>query len=104
MVSKSANYCFTSSTNPTGLLLLCEVALGNMYERVSAEYVTKLPADKHSTKGCGRTEPDPKGTIITPEGYEIPTGQGTASKKSNSSLLYNEYVFAYICVFHGYLQ
>ena len=30
MVSKSANYCFTSSSDDTGLLLLCEVALGNM--------------------------------------------------------------------------
>lgn len=30
MVSKSANYCFTSSSNPTGLMLLCDVALGDM--------------------------------------------------------------------------
>ena len=30
MVSKSANYCNTSSANNTGLLLLCEVALGDM--------------------------------------------------------------------------
>lgn len=30
MVSKSANYCCTSPSNPVGLLLLCEVALGNM--------------------------------------------------------------------------
>jgi hypothetical protein len=31
MVSKSANYCYTSKMNPVGLLLLCEVALGQMY-------------------------------------------------------------------------
>lgn len=30
MVSKSANYCFTNSTDNTGLMLLCEVALGEM--------------------------------------------------------------------------
>ena len=30
MVSKSANYCFASRSNPRGLLLLCEVALGSM--------------------------------------------------------------------------
>lgn len=30
MVSKSANYCFTSPGNDVGLLLLCEVALGDM--------------------------------------------------------------------------
>lgn len=29
MVSKSANYCRTSKSDPTGLMLLCEVALGN---------------------------------------------------------------------------
>lgn len=29
MVSKSANYCFTNSFSNTGLMLLCEVALGN---------------------------------------------------------------------------
>ena len=28
MSSKSANYCFTSRENSTGILLLCEVALG----------------------------------------------------------------------------
>ena len=28
MVSKSANYCFTNKQNNTGLMLLCEVALG----------------------------------------------------------------------------
>lgn len=30
MVSKSANYCNTTPVDPTGLLLLCEVALGNV--------------------------------------------------------------------------
>ena len=30
MVSKSANYCATSKTNPHGLMLLCDVALGKM--------------------------------------------------------------------------
>lgn len=30
MVSKSANYCHTSQADPVGLILLGEVALGNM--------------------------------------------------------------------------
>ena len=30
MVSKSANYCNITRSNNTGLLLLCDVALGNM--------------------------------------------------------------------------
>lgn len=30
MVSKSANYCHTSQSDPMGLLMLAEVSLGNM--------------------------------------------------------------------------
>jgi poly [ADP-ribose] polymerase len=92
MVSKSANYCFASSGNPTGLLLLCEVALGDMYERNGAEYVTKLPDGKQSTKGCGRTEPSADDKHVTPDGLEIPYGKGTSSGINASSLLYNEYI------------
>ena len=51
MVSKSANYCQTTRTNNTGLLLLCDVALGNMYDRNAADYITKLPSGKHSCRG-----------------------------------------------------
>jgi poly [ADP-ribose] polymerase 1 len=92
MVSKSANYCFTSSANPTGLMLLCEVACGEMYERNGAEYVTKLPSGKHSTKGCGRTAPDPKHSYVTSDGVEIPLGKGIDCGIGYSSLLYNEYI------------
>ena len=31
MVSKSANYCFPRKEAPNALLLLCDVALGDMY-------------------------------------------------------------------------
>lgn len=32
MVSKSAQYCYTDPKNPVGLMLLSEVALGEIYE------------------------------------------------------------------------
>lgn len=77
MVSKSANYCHTSQSEPVGLLLLAEVALGNMWvssqwkmcqnvliwineplggfcyrhELKKASHITKLPKGKHSVKG-----------------------------------------------------
>ena len=54
MVSKSANYCNTSRSNNTGILMLCDVALGSMYERKAADYIEKLPKGKHSTKGLGK--------------------------------------------------
>ncbi|XP_023213752.1 poly [ADP-ribose] polymerase 1-like [Centruroides sculpturatus] len=94
MVSKSANYCYTSVQNPVGLLLLCEVALGNMYERTRADYITKLPPNMHSTKGCGATIPDPKQVIKNDDGLVIPAGKPVNSKISNGDLLYNEYPFS----------
>jgi len=32
LVSKSAQYCYVDRGNPVGLMLLSEVALGDMYE------------------------------------------------------------------------
>lgn len=92
MVSKSANYCCTNPSNSTGLMLLCEVALGDMVEYENAHYVTKLPKNKHSVKGIGRTEPDPKESYIREDGVEIPLGKGKVLDSKPSSLLYNEYI------------
>eukprot|EP00049_Salpingoeca_infusionum_P016729 m.345280 g.345280 ORF g.345280 m.345280 type:complete len:1053 (-) comp16140_c0_seq2:7529-10687(-) len=93
MVSKSANYCFANSSNTTGLILLCEAALGDMYERTSAEYVTKLPAGKHSTFGMGKTAPTASQTISIDDGeVSVPLGKGKASGVSRSSLYYNEFI------------
>ncbi|XP_037580997.1 poly [ADP-ribose] polymerase 1 [Dermacentor silvarum] len=93
MVSKSANYCCTSPSNPVGLLLLCEVALGNMYERKNAEFITKLPPNYHSTKGVGMTYPNPENKVVTPDGVEVPMGPSLKDTKAGaSSLLYNEYI------------
>jgi len=37
LVSKSAQYCFTDKKNPVGLMLLSEVALGNVHELKKAK-------------------------------------------------------------------
>ncbi|XP_054714565.1 poly [ADP-ribose] polymerase 1-like [Uloborus diversus] len=91
MVSKSANYCFANKQNSTGLMLLCEVALGNMYEKPYAEYITQLPPDKHSTKGLGHTVPDPTDKVFLGD-VEIPYGKPSPSNVGQSQLLYNEYI------------
>ena len=58
MVSKSANYCLATQINNIGLVLLCEVALGNMNEKFHPDYsAANLPEGKHSTKGMGQNEP-----------------------------------------------
>ena len=92
MVSKSANYCATSSTNSTGLMLLCEVALGDMKECTQAEYVTKLPKDKHSTWGKGKTFPNPAENLTLDDGVIVPKGKAMKDAKLASSLLYNEFI------------
>lgn len=95
MSSKSANYCFTNQQNNVGLLLLCEVALGDCNELLDADYeANKLPSGKHSTKGLGQTGPDPKNSI-TLDGVTVPMGPGvrTGATRSNGySLLYNEFI------------
>lgn len=95
MVSKSANYCYTSHEQSTGLLLLCEVALGEMYERIAADHITVLPTGKHSVMGCGATAPDPAERLVLPDGVIVPLGRGVpspAKKRQDLQLRYNEYI------------
>ncbi|XP_045512835.1 poly [ADP-ribose] polymerase isoform X2 [Pieris brassicae] len=91
MVSKSANYCCTNTDNPVGLMLLSEVALGDMKKCKQAEYITKLPAGAHSVWGMGQTEPDPSQNKILDDGVIVPLGK-SVQKKEKTSLLYNEFI------------
>ncbi|XP_053185705.1 poly [ADP-ribose] polymerase 2 [Scomber japonicus] len=96
MSSKSANYCFANQNNHIGLLLLCEVALGDSNELLDADYeANNLPAGKHSTKGMGQTGPDPKNSVTLDDGVTVPMGPGVKTgvgKHNGYSLLYNEFV------------
>jgi poly [ADP-ribose] polymerase len=93
MVSKSANYCFTNKANNTGLMLLCECALGQFSLKYQADYyASNLPVDCSSTKGVGKTMPDPSmsqylGDVEVPSGLPVP--QPTPRP---TSLLYNEFI------------
>ena len=97
MSSKSANYCFASSSSPTGVMLLCDVALGKQYERLSSEYdadksCKKAKAD--STWGKGKTAPDKAGYATLPGEPQVtlPMGAGMPSGVKDSSLLYDEFI------------
>lgn len=48
LVSKSANYCHANKDSPVALMLLAEVALGEMYELKKAKYMDKPPKGKYS--------------------------------------------------------
>jgi len=72
-------------------MLLSEVALGNMYPLQHAQYMSKAGYD--STKGIGRTTPNPDGFCITIDDVLIPMGTPTLSSDNPvTSLLYNEYI------------
>ncbi|PPD88448.1 hypothetical protein GOBAR_DD14619 [Gossypium barbadense] len=92
MFSKSANYCYTNSAFTTGVLLLCEVALGDMAELLQAKSdADKLPDGKLSTKGVGATAPDPSEAQSLDDGVVVPLGKPKEQKRKGA-LLYNEYV------------
>lgn len=58
--SKSANYTFVEPGS-SGLLMLSEVALGDMFDLIHAnEYANCLPTGKHSVRGVGKCYPDPE--------------------------------------------
>lgn len=58
--SKSANYTF-AEPGSSGLLMLSEVALGNVSDLIQGnEYANRLPKDKHSVRGVGKCYPNPE--------------------------------------------
>lgn len=73
-------------------MLLCEVALGDTLELNKANYIKKLPSDKHSVKGTGRTYPDPNEVHTQGDGVIVPIGRPVEDTKMSSDLLYNEYI------------
>ena len=76
-----------------GLLLLCQVALGNVSEKTNSDYnADKLQPGKHSTKGVGRTQPDPAETVTLPDGVVVPLGKATRTPRTDTVLEYNEYI------------
>ena len=78
MVTKSAQYCSSSSSGNVGILLLCEVAIGSPRILYNSDYnAATLPAGHHSTKGVGRTAP-PMTSYKDFEGMKVPMGKGEA--------------------------
>ncbi|TKA67869.1 hypothetical protein B0A55_08409 [Friedmanniomyces simplex] len=102
--TKSANYCVSSSSGNTGLLLLCEAELGNpMYELLSGDSGAREAAEKAgaiATYGIGRTTPQgwvDAGDVISEElkGIMVPDPEqepGDQTNHPNAYLQYNEYI------------
>lgn len=91
-ISKSANYMFVPNNNGQGLMLLCEVALGEHYQCKQSEYVTQLPAGMQSTWGIGTNTPNISEMVVLQDGLKIPLGKLVTSNRSGLSLIYDEYI------------
>ncbi|TQD73446.1 hypothetical protein C1H46_041032 [Malus baccata] len=92
LVSKSAQYCYTDKKNPVGLMLLSEVALGEVYELKKAAYMDKPPKGKHSTKGLGKKIPQELEYVKWKDDVIVPCGKPVPSNVKASELMYNEYI------------
>lgn len=92
LVSKSAQYCFTDKKNPVGLMLLSEVALGEVYELKKAKGMDKPPDGKQSTKGLGKTVPQESDFVKWRDDVTVPCGKPVPSHVKASELMYNEYI------------
>ncbi|XVE77898.1 hypothetical protein DITRI_Ditri13aG0100800 [Diplodiscus trichospermus] len=92
LVSKSAQYCYTDRKNPVGLMVLSEVALGEVYELTKAKYIEKLPKGKHSTKGLGKKVPKKSDFVKWKDEIIVPCGKPVPSNVQTSELMYNEYI------------
>jgi hypothetical protein len=93
MVAKSAEYCFTTPTANTGLLLLSKVALGSTYEVCQPEYMEKPPTNYHSTHALAKTKPDPSDAgVMSDMVTRVPYGRGVPSNVPGAFLSHGEYV------------
>eukprot|EP00922_Rhytidocystis_sp_ex-Travisia-forbesii_P045177 GHVS01067348.1.p1 GENE.GHVS01067348.1~~GHVS01067348.1.p1 ORF type:complete len:1044 (+),score=135.20 GHVS01067348.1:265-3396(+) len=117
VVSKSANYCLATPSDPRGVLILCEVALGEQAVMIEAdEKADKATIEKNlnSTWGVGKAHPNPtEDQYITSEEdgqrIRVPAGKLVKNKDNiaaavksiedaangggvDPSLLYNEYI------------
>jgi predicted DNA-binding WGR domain protein len=92
MFSKSVNYSNRGDSS-VSLLLLCEVALGNISVEKEAIYMEKPKPNTNSTKGLGRIGPSLEDSYMTNGGIKIPCGPlQSISKETVTCLQANEFI------------
>lgn len=90
VVSKAANYCLATKGDNIRLMLLCEVALGQMQDLYFTNpNIIGLPNDQfQSVRGCGRNFPL---QFVLMDGTYIWSGNLTQAQYQ-TGLHYNEYI------------
>lgn len=91
--SKCALNLNWQQTGNTGLMLLCDVALGNQHKlKRPSPTASQLPEGTHSVLGVGMHGPQKLNESPTKEGYVIPNGPIKATNERDTMFTFNEYV------------
>jgi len=85
MLSKSLAYCRNS-----GLLILSEVALGQIHQVKEPTYFEAPPAGFHSVQALGSLGPDFSDSVVLPNGVRIPLH--APIEYPNRKIQHNEYI------------
>lgn len=90
VVSKAANYCLTTRINDVGLMLLCEVALGQTQDLYfgNAQLAGIPNEQQQSVRGCGSTFPTTYSLI---NGVHV-ASDNLCRAQFPTALHYNEFV------------
>ncbi len=93
MCAKAAKYCHHDKSEGLGLLLLSDIALGQVNELVDKNpNAASQLAGKNSTKGIGALGPVPKNQATHQEGFVVPLGPAQKTQTAGVTLPFNEYV------------
>ncbi|KAK9282506.1 hypothetical protein L1049_005426 [Liquidambar formosana] len=91
--SNSAGYCGENCAAKDRVLVLCEVALGDMNEHLSYnDNANKLPKGMLSTKAVGKIAPDLSEAQVLEDGVIVPHGKLKEQQERKGVLQHNEYI------------
>ncbi|KAG8198282.1 hypothetical protein JTE90_021536 [Oedothorax gibbosus] len=92
--SKSANYCCATKNKNEGILLICEVSVGNQYELTASkgDLPVGLPSNYNSVKGKGRISPSEFKVGSLSSEAKLPYGPLSEDSSYAGYLIYNEYI------------
>lgn len=92
LIEKSAPYCVPDPETGTGLLVLCDTALGETLDLVKPEYISQLPEGKSSAKALARFQPDPTKEQVGDDKVIVPIGAPTPTNIPDVFLDHAEYM------------
>lgn len=92
LIEKSAPYCVPDPETGTGLLVLCDTALGEALDLVKPEYISQLPEGKSSAKALARFQPDPTKEQLGDDKVIVPIGAPTPTNIPDVFLDHAEYM------------